>query len=92
MTIFNSLCDIITLGMLNKEYKYYTDNKKKLLRRYKGKVLVLVGEKISGVYNNEAEAYTSAIKEYKLGTFLVQKCIPDEEAIQTFHSRVRFSE
>lgn len=60
------------------------------LKKYKGKVLVIKGEEIVGVYNDEIAAYKDAISKFDLGTFLIQKCIPEAETIQTFHSRVIF--
>ncbi len=77
--------------MLDKEYKYYQDNEDRFLKQYKGKVLVIMGEKVVEIYDDETSAYSSSISKYKLGTFLIQKCVPSEEAVQTFHSRVIFS-
>ncbi len=77
--------------MLEKEFKYYKEHLKEFLKEHKGKVLLIRGEKIVGVYDNEAEAYKDAISKYELGTFLIQTCLPEEETIQTFHSRVIFS-
>jgi hypothetical protein len=77
--------------MLDKEYSYYKKNQKAFLKKYKGKVLVIKGESIAGVYEDEATAYKDSVSKYKLGTFLIQKCVPDGETIQTFHSNVIFS-
>ncbi|MGH7202934.1 MAG: hypothetical protein ACREHC_00645 [Candidatus Levyibacteriota bacterium] len=76
--------------MLDKEYKYYKDNQESLLQKHKNKVLVIIGEEVVGVYDDEASAYQDSISKYKLGTFLIQKCLPEEETIQTFHSRAAF--
>lgn len=78
--------------MLDIEYKYYKDNQKKFLKQYKGKVIAIVGKEVVGVYENEASAYEDVITKHKIGTFLIQKCVPDEETVQTFHSRVLFFE
>lgn len=77
--------------MLEKEFQYFIDNQDNLVNRYNGKVLVIVGEEVVGVYDTEIEAYIEAQKTYKLGSFLIQVCIPGEEAYtQVFHSRVSF--
>ena len=76
--------------MLDKEYKYYKDNQKSLLQKYKNKVLVIIGEEVVGIYDDETSAYQDSISKYKLGTFLIQNCLPEKETIQTFHSRVAF--
>lgn len=79
------------MNKLDKEYKFYKDNQKTFLDKYKGKVIVIKGEEVIGAYNDEASAYKDAISKFELGSFLIQKCIPEEESIQTFHSRVVFS-
>lgn len=77
--------------MLAKELKYFIDNQEELVEKYKGKFLVIKDEKVIGVYDSEIEAYTEAQKENKLGTFLIQQCLPGPESYsQTFHSRVVF--
>lgn len=80
------------MDKLNKEYKYYKKNQKKLLKQYAGKVLVIKDEGVVGVYEDETSAYNDSVSKYKLGTFLIQKCVPEEEeTIQSFHSRVIFN-
>ena len=77
--------------MLEKEFKYYLDNQKELVKKYNGKFIVVKDQKVIGVYSSEKEAYDETIKTNKLGTFLIQQCLSKEEgAIQTFHSRVVF--
>lgn len=76
---------------LDKEYKYYKNNQEEFLEKYKGKVVVVKDEKIVGVYEDEIIAYKDSVSKYELGTFLIQKCLPERETIQTFHSRVIFS-
>lgn len=76
--------------MLKKEYKFYQDNQKKFIQKYNGKVLLIVGEKLIGVFDDEESAYKEAINKYELGKFLIQRCAPENETTQTFHSRVIF--
>jgi len=78
---------------LEKEFNYFVSHKDELLEKYNGKVLVIIGEEIVGVYNLEIEAYKESSKKYKLGTFLIQKCEPGEESYSvTYHTqRVVFS-
>lgn len=78
--------------MLEKEYKYYKTHKESLLKKYEGKFLVIRDEKVEEVYLDEKTAYQESIKRWKLGTFLIQHCLPkEEEVIPTFHSRVIFN-
>jgi len=77
--------------MLEKEFKYFLDNKESLAQKYNGKFLVIKGENVIGAYDSEKDAYDNAIKNNELGTFLIQECSIQEAAfIQNFHSRVLF--
>lgn len=72
---------------LEKEFKYYLDNQDKLVKKYKGKVIVIKNKKVIGVYDSEAEAVQETSKNEPLGTFLVQKCTPGEaDYTVTLHS------
>lgn len=78
--------------MLDKEFKYYLDHQSDLVKKYDGKYIVIVGEKVIGSYDSETEAYGESQKNHALGTFLIQKCTPGSESYsQTFNSRVSFA-
>ena len=78
--------------MLDKEYKYYLKNQVKLLKKYKGRFLVIKDENVVGVYGTNEEAYNEATKQYKLGSFLIQECLEKDAGVtQTFNSRAVFS-
>lgn len=78
--------------MLEQEFQYYIDNQDELLKKYNGKVLVIIGTDIVGIYDSEADAYFESIKKFVPGSFLVQKCTPGSDSFtQTFHSRVIFA-
>lgn len=78
--------------MLDKEFKYYLDHQEELVKLYNGKILVIIEDKVVGVYDTEQEAYFDSLSKYKIGTFLIQLCTPGkEDYTQTFHSRVVFS-
>lgn len=78
--------------MLEKEFQYYLSHQAELVKLYNGKFIVIVGEKVVDAYDNEQIAYFSSLKNYKPGTFLVQKCESGEESYSaTFHSRVTFA-
>lgn len=78
--------------MLDKEYDFYIKNLSALLKKYKGKYIVIVGEEVVGSYDTKIEAYTESIILYKLGYFLIQYCISEKKVQpQMFHSRVVFS-
>ncbi len=75
--------------MLENEFKYYIEHQADLVKKYNKKFIVLKNEKIIGVYNSHTEAYNETIEKEKLGTFLIQHCLPGKESYsQTFHSQV----
>jgi len=78
--------------MLSKEFKYYRDNQNELLKKYNNRVLVIMGGKVVGDYDNFEKALFQSAKKYELGTFLVQECTEGEDAYtQTIHSRAIFA-
>jgi len=78
--------------MLEKEFQYYLDNQDKLVEKYDGRFVVIVGENVAGDYESYEQALFESQKLYKTGTFLIQECSEGDEAYtQTFHSRVAFA-
>lgn len=75
--------------MLQKEFNYYKKHQKELLKQFEWRTIVIVGEDVVGVYDNEQQAYSETIKKHKLGKFLIQTCVKDEN-LAMFHSRVVF--
>jgi hypothetical protein len=80
-------------NMLENEFRYYLDNQNEFVKKYNGRVLVIIGENIVGDYVSSEEAYIDSKNKYELGTFLIQKCTPGTEAYtKTFYSpRVIFA-
>ena len=75
--------------MLEKEFKYYIDNQDILVNQYLNKFIVIKDSKVIGSYDSNIDAYDETIKTEKLGTFLIQHCLPGKEShSQTFHSQV----
>lgn len=78
--------------MLEKDFQYYLDNQKELVKKYNGMFLIIKDCEVVGAYKTKPEAYDTATSLYKLGTFLIQHCLPGAESYtQTFHSRVVLS-
>ena len=78
--------------MLEKEFQYYKDHQDELVKKYNGKFIAIVGEKVVGAYSTEREAYLKTKESYEVGTFLIQRCRPGKDSYtQTFHSRVAFN-
>ncbi len=80
-----------SMNALKKEFEYYLEHQQELVRKYRGKVIVIVDHNVVGSYDSELEAVTDASKTHKPGTFLVQRCEPGSEAYtHTYHSRIAF--
>lgn len=77
---------------LEQEFQYYLDHQADLARQYAGKVLVIKGGTVIGVYDSEIEAIEKTTEREPIGTFLVQRCDPDPDStVQTYRSRVQFA-
>ena len=77
--------------MLEKEFKYYKDHQKEILKEHKDKYVVIVGETLIGSYGTMAEAFDTASKQFEPGTFFVKKCTQGDSAYtQRFYSRAVF--
>ena len=76
--------------MLESEFAYYLEHQAELAKKHEGKFVVIKGQKVIGVYDDEIEAMTKTAEEHELGTFLVQKCSADRDSVVlTYHSRMR---
>jgi hypothetical protein len=79
--------------MLEKEFKYYQEHQKELVKKYNGKYLIIYGNKVEGAYDSHIAAYTEGKKKYKVGKFLIQHCTPGEASYTQYYytSRVSFN-
>ena len=82
----------MTNEYLKKQLEYFKSHQEELVKKYRGKFLVIKDQGVQDVYDTEIEAYTDAKKKLGLGNFLIQLCLPGQESYtQTFHSRVALS-
>ena len=74
---------------LKKEFEFYKENQAELVKKYKGRFIVIKNGKVIGVYDSEIEAYQESQKTQELGSFLIQKVEEGKDSYsQTFYSRV----
>lgn len=66
--------------MLHKEFQFFKDHQKELVDQHRGKVLVIIGEDVVGVFETPFEAYLDSISKYKPGSFMIQVCNSGPEA------------
>ncbi len=76
--------------MLEREFEYYKAHQKELTEKHSGKFIVIISEAVVGIYDSEIDAFEETKKKHKIGTFLIQQCMPVDNLTQTFHSRVVF--
>ena len=77
---------------LEKEFRYYLDNQDKLVNKYNGRYLVIVGEEVVGDYESHELVIFESRKKYEMGTFLTQLCTAGDKAYtRRFRSHVVFA-
>lgn len=78
-------------NLLEKEFKFYIEHQDEMVKKYDGKVIVIIDGAVLGSFDDELTAVTETRKNHELGTFLVQRVSPGDSAYtHTFHSRVAF--
>jgi hypothetical protein len=58
--------------MLDKEIRYYKEQRNKLIDLYDGKYIVIKTAKVIGVYDTHIDAYNETIKGHDVGTFIIK--------------------
>lgn len=66
--------------MFERELQFFIANQERLVKEYKGKILVLRGEEVVGVYDDSLTAYLDAADKYEPGTFMIQPCTEGSDA------------
>lgn len=62
------------------EFDYFKAHQDELVKKYRGKSLVIIGTQVLGAYASDLQAYIETIKDHAPGTFMIQKCIPGPTA------------
>lgn len=60
--------------MFDQELAFFIAHQDELVQKFRGKILVLRGENVEGVYDSPLEAYLCAQKQFPVGTFMIQPC------------------
>lgn len=66
--------------MFEQELNYFIAHQSELVLKHPGRILVIKGNEVVGVYKNPLEAFTEAQKIYPAGSFMLQPCVPGPEA------------
>jgi hypothetical protein len=67
--------------MLDTEWEFYEKNRNELVKKYCGKFIVISGEKIISVYDDENQAYFETVKTIPLGSFMIHHVTEEEEVL-----------
>lgn len=66
--------------MFERELNFFKENQADFVKKYNGKILVIVGDELVGVHDNLISAYKESLNSYKLGSFMIQPCVPGPSA------------
>jgi len=76
----------MSVKRLQREFDWFRANQKALVRKYRGRVLVIKGQQVIGTYESPFEAVEETKKTEPLGSFLVQRCEPGPDCYTaTYH-------
>lgn len=66
--------------MFERELNYFIAHQEELVAKHRGKVLVLCGEAVEGVYLSALDAYQDAQVRFAPGAYMIQPCEPGPSA------------
>jgi hypothetical protein len=53
---------------LEKQLEYYTTHQNELVKKYRGKFIIIKDEQVKGAFDSQEEAYANAREAFELGT------------------------
>ncbi|MEP1094850.1 MAG: hypothetical protein ABJG78_07045 [Cyclobacteriaceae bacterium] len=63
--------------LLDKQYKFFMDNKEMLQEKYKGRYVVIHDEEVVGSFESDRDAYVYCVTHFKVGTFFTQQVVAE---------------
>ena len=73
-------------AIVDKEYKWFVDNNKKLYDKYGDIYVAIKNNKVIGQFKSFAEGVTKTQRKEKIGTFIVQRLSSDGTADNVYIS------
>jgi hypothetical protein len=67
-------------AVFQEELDFFVENQDALVSKYRGRVLVITGRKVVGVYESPLEAFLEAGRKFPAGTFAIQPCEPGPDS------------
>ena len=71
--------------MLTTDFDYYTAHQAEIVEKHLGEYVIIKDARVVGYYKEEMAAFSS-MKEEIPGTFMVKKCKPKGEDIETYYN------
>jgi len=75
--------------MLKREWEYYQAHLQDFLKEHTGEFVVIKDDSVKGFFSTEEEAFKS-MAAVELGTYFVKRCVPIDQDVVEYHSRVVF--
>lgn len=66
--------------MFDLEFDFYVSHQQELVKKYDGKILVIIGNELVGVYDQPLVALRETEKKHEIGTFMIQPCSKGPES------------
>ena len=63
--------------MLEREQSFYHTHVEEFTNLYKGKVLLIKGEELIGIFDSEEEAYSEGVRRFGNEPFLIKRVIEE---------------
>lgn len=70
---------------MDRDFKWFIEHQDELVKKYNGKTLAIRNGVVLGAFDSPVDAVNGV--EYEMGEYLIQLCIPGEEAYSiTIHT------
>ncbi len=66
--------------MFDEELEFFKVNQEALVKKHRGKFLVIKGKQVIGVYASALDAFFGAQTQHEVGSFMIQPCDPGPDA------------
>ena len=88
--VFNSLTPLkssfdLHNAMLEKEFQYYLKHEKEFIEKYPDRFIMILNERLVGVYDTEEAAYYDMVEKNITVPVLVQQCTNDSVRTSLFN-------
>jgi hypothetical protein len=69
-------------AMLEREWEFYENNRDELVKGYRGKFVVISGNKVVSSHDDQRTAYREAVETLTPGSFMIHFIDEEEKVVQ----------